>query len=98
MPFGLTNTPSTFQSFMNHVFQKFLRRFALGFYDIILYNMTLQDHVLYMLQVFEVMVQNNLLVKQFKCVFGFPRVGYLGHFISTQGVATYPRKIKIVQQ
>ncbi|XP_075103527.1 uncharacterized protein LOC142178098 [Nicotiana tabacum] len=45
-----------------------------------------------------VMVQNNLLAKHSKCVFGLPSVEYLSHFISAHGVATDPRKIVVVQQ
>lgn len=43
-------------------------------------------------------MQNNLLAKHSKCVFGLPSVEYLSHFISAHGVATDPRKIVVVQQ
>ena len=54
MPFGLCNAPSTFQATMNELFQPFIRKFVLVFFDdIIIYSHDFQarlKHMEYVLQ------------------------------------------------
>ena len=44
------------------------------------------------------MREHTLYAKESKCCFGVDQVEYLGHFISSKGVATDPRKIKAMVQ
>jgi hypothetical protein len=97
MPFGLTNAPSSFQALMNHVFQAFLRKFVIIFFDdILVYSSDLQEHVSHLDQVFKTIVANQLFLNFSKCHFASSKVEYLGHFISKEGVSTDPSKIKAV--
>jgi hypothetical protein len=75
-----------------------LRKFALVFFDdILIYSKTMTDHVLHLREVLEVLRQHQLFAKLSMCTFGQSSVEYLGHIISSQGVATYPAKIAIIQ-
>jgi hypothetical protein len=94
MPFGLTNAPSTFQTLMNEILCKFLRKFILVFfYDILVYSSTWQEHCKHLTQTLEILRQHQLFVKKEKCQFGMQVIKYLGHIISKNGVAVDPEKI-----
>jgi len=70
MPFGLYNTPSTFQAQMNDLFKPFLRRFVIVFFDdILVYNPSLQEHLHHLEQVFKTLVSGQFFLKLSKCMF-----------------------------
>jgi hypothetical protein len=99
MPFGLTNAPATFQSVMNTLFASLLRNGVLIFMDdILIYSETLEQHYVLLKQVFDIIRENQFFVKLSKCSFVQQIIGYLGHCISTEGVATEPSKILAVKQ
>jgi hypothetical protein len=71
MPFGLTNAPATFQSFMNHVFKKQLRKQLLVFFDDLLINSkTWEEHLQHGDQILSIMEEKSLYAKESKCEFG----------------------------
>lgn len=70
MLFGLTNAPTTFQSLMNQVFKRFLRKFVLVFFDdILVYNKDLAAHVQHLEAIFQALIKNQLYANVKKCTF-----------------------------
>jgi hypothetical protein len=97
MPFGLCNTPTTFQSLMNDVLHAYLRRFVLVFFDdILIYNASWADHLCHLCVVLAVLRQHRLFVKRSTCSFGVDGVAYLRHTISVAGVAMDPAKVQAI--
>jgi len=73
MPFGLTNAPATFQSLMNEVFRKHLRKFVLVFFDdILIYNQSMTEHLKHLQIIFELLIGHQLVAKSNMCAFGIP--------------------------
>jgi transposase InsO family protein len=94
MPFGLCNAPSTFQAAMNELLQPFLRHFVAVFFDdILVYSVSLEEHVLHLDQVFSSLLSAQFYLKQSKCLFAQRKLEYLGHIISGEGVQVDPSKI-----
>lgn len=71
MPLGLTNTPTTFQSCMNKIFQKQLRKFVLIFFDdILILSKTWEEHLQHLNEVLSILESESLFAKESKCEFG----------------------------
>jgi hypothetical protein len=97
MPFGLTNAPTTFQSCMNHVFNKQLRKHLLVFFDdLLIYNKTWEEHLQYVEHILAIMEGQSLYAKESKCEFGMTEVLYLGHIIGVKGVQVHHEKIQAI--
>jgi hypothetical protein len=67
MLFGLTNALASFQSLMNHVFQPFLRKFVIVFFDdLLIYSRSHHEHVDHLALVFQTIRDNNLFLNKSK--------------------------------
>jgi hypothetical protein len=93
MPFGLTNAPTTFQSCMNYIFNKQLRRFLLVFFDdLLIYSKTWKEHLGHVDDILIIMEEQSLFSKEEKCEFGLTEK-YLGHIIGVEGVKVHQENI-----
>jgi hypothetical protein len=65
--------------------------------DILVYSSSLQEHASHMQQVLNLMRDHKFYVKWSKCAFARQKLEYLGHIISSAGVATDPQKTQAMQ-
>jgi hypothetical protein len=99
MPFELTNTLAMFQHIMNTIFSEFLRKFILVFMDdILVYNSTLEEHLQHLTLFFQTLAKHQFLIKRNKYLFAQQLLEYLGHIITTRGIATDHSKIEAISQ
>ncbi|CAL1680994.1 unnamed protein product [Lasius platythorax] len=87
MPFGLKNTPATFQRVMDNVLTG-LQGIELFVYldDIVVYARSLEEHKIKISRLMDRLRNANLLLQPEKCQFLRHEVAYLGHIIGSDGV------------
>lgn len=99
MPYGLTGAPATFQAVMNHILKPLLMKCVVVFIDdILIYNKSWEEHLQHVQLVFDILRQHQSKVRLSKCSFAKQQLKYLGHILSSEGVATDPSKIAIVHK
>ncbi|KAL0173110.1 hypothetical protein M9458_033421, partial [Cirrhinus mrigala] len=83
MPYGLSISPSFFQTFMNKVFREFLHQFVVVYIDdILIYSRNLAKHRQHVQQ----------------CEFHRPSVQFLGYIISAEGMQMDQGKVSAIQE
>lgn len=99
MPFGVTNAPGVFMEYMNRIFHPYLDNFVVVFiYDILIYSKSEEDHAGHLRIVLQVLREKKLYAKLSKCEFWLKEVSFLGHVISSGGIAVDPAKVDAVLQ
>lgn len=94
MPFGLTNAPASFQRLVNIVFSG-LKGLNLQVFidDLCIASNSWSEHINSLKDVFKLLIKANLKLKSNKCTFGVPKVIFLGHEISADGIRQDPSKL-----
>ena len=98
MPFGLTNAPATFQRLMEDCMGDLHLKFCLLYLDdVIIFSRTYDEHLERLSAVFEKLRDAGLKLSPTKCHFFKKEIKYLGHVISSKGIAVDAGKISCVK-
>jgi hypothetical protein len=98
MPFGLTNTPATFQAYIDHCLHPYIDDFTMCCLDDILICSTNEkeneDHIRKVLQRLQ---EFGLYYKAEKCQFRVQEVGFLGFVINSDGIGMESDRISKIE-
>lgn len=97
LPFGLVNSPASFQMIMSEALRSLNWKCILIYVDdILVLSKSFEEHMQHLDMVFNKLREANLTLKPSKCQFAVKEVQYLGYIITTDGVKTDPGKTKAV--
>ena len=97
MPFGLTNTPATFQQLMDIGLAGLKWQCCLVYIDdVVVFSPIFEQHMTDLAIVFQTLRSANLMLKTAKCQFCRRAMRYLGHIITPGGIKPDPELIKSV--
>jgi len=95
MPFGLTNSPATFQYLMEKVVGDLnLKTCLIYLDDIVIFSKTVEEHINRLREVLLRLQNAGLKLKPSKCHFLQRRIKYLGHIVSEEGIECNPEMTK----
>ena len=96
VPFSLAEAPAYFQKLMTGILKEF--DFAITYLDdIIIFSITVDEHLSYIKQVFEKLRNEKLSMKFSKCHFFTKEIQYLEHILSTKGIWPLHSKTQAIQ-
>jgi len=99
MFFGMTNSPTIFQTMMNNIFRTLIAKGIVVVYldNILIFTRTEEEHERAVQRVLEVLAEHKLFLCPEKCEFHRKEIEYLGLVISENKVAMDPVKVARVR-
>lgn len=98
LPFGLANAPATYQRLMEECLGDLHLTYCFIYLDdLIIFSDTYEEHLLRVEKVLQRIRESNLKLSPKKCAFFMPRVKYVGHIVSADGVEPDPDKVEKVK-
>ena len=99
MPFGLSNTPATFQEYVNKILAEKLDIFVVVYLDdILIYTKNLgQPHVEVVRWVLDQLRKYSLFANLKKCRFHQDEVRFLGYVVLSKEISMEAKRIEVVK-
>lgn len=98
MSFGLSNTPTAFQPFMNEIFGDLLDIYVVVYLDnILIYLNNLEDHQRHVKEVLRQLQVYKLYASPTKCTFHKDSIEFLGFIQGPQGLIIDEQKVQTIQ-
>lgn len=98
MPFGLCNSPATYQRLMNDCFEDMHLKICLIYMDdVIIFADTFEEHLDRLQQVLKRLRDCGFKLAPDKCSFFKDKIKFLGHIISEKGIEPDPAKVEKIK-
>ena len=99
MPYGLCNTPATFQRLMQNCLGELNLTYTLIYLnDVIVFSLTEEEHLHHLQVVFARFLEHGLKLKPSKCHFLQDKITFLGHEISAEGMKPGTANLKAIAE
>ena len=99
MPFGMSNAPATFQTFMNDIFADMADKFVVVYLDdILIFSKNPRDHEKHVKLVLQRLRDHNLHARLDKTTFHTTSIEYLGFIVTPDGLSMDPEKTKVIRE
>jgi SpoVK/Ycf46/Vps4 family AAA+-type ATPase len=97
MPFGLTNTPATFQTYINKALKGLLDVTYIAYLNnICIFSDSVEEHAKHVREILTRLKKAQLYVKLSKCEFYKKEISFLKFVIDVHGIRMNNAKIKII--
>ena len=95
--FGLKNSGATFQRMMDSIFGS-ISYCIVYVDDLLVFSRNESEHFQHLRTILSLLRDNGLVVRSDKCQFGVPTVSFLGHTISSSGIAPLESKVEAIKK